>query len=63
MELLGVSRVLSQSSRANFVPVLTRSTSGPLAGALLTNTDRGSVEWLRAPSADTRDTLQTGEPT
>lgn len=54
-----VSRLFSHSSRANLVPVLTRSTSGPLSGALLISTDTGSVESLRAPSVETCDTLET----
>lgn len=56
---LGISKLFSQSSRANLVPVLIRSTSGPLTGARLTNTATGSMESLRAPSADTWDTLET----
>lgn len=55
----GVSRVFSHSSRANLVPVLTRSTSGPLIGARLMNTARGSEASLRAPSEETCHTLQT----
>lgn len=55
----GVSRLLSHSSRAYLVPVLTRSTSGPLTGARLTSTVRGRVESVRAPSVETCDTLET----
>lgn len=55
----GVCRLLSHSSKANLVPVLTRSTSGPLAGARLMSTARGSVESLRAPSLETCNTLET----
>lgn len=55
----GVSRLRSHSSRANLVPVLTRSRSGPQAGTRLTNTVTGSVVSLRAPSAATCDTLET----
>lgn len=47
------SRVLSHSSKANLVPVLTRSRSGPLAGARLTNTAVGRAESLSAPSLET----------
>lgn len=54
-----VSRLCSQSSKANLVPVLTRSTSGPLTGARLMNTVRGNVDSLRAPSVETCDTLET----
>lgn len=55
----GVSRLFSHRSKANLVPVLTRSTSGPLTGGRLTNTVGGSVESLRAPSVETCDTLET----
>lgn len=53
------SRVLSHSSKANLVPVLTRSRSGPLAGARLTNTAVGMEESLSAPLLETWDTLET----
>lgn len=55
----GVSRLCSHSSKANLVPVLTLSTSGPLTGARLMNTVRGNLESLRAPSVDTCETLET----
>ena len=49
----------NHSSRANLVPVLTRSRSGPQAGTRLTNTVTGSLESLKVPSAPTCDTLET----
>lgn len=52
-EVMLDSRVLSHSSKANLVPVLTRSRSGPSAGARLTNTAVGREESLSAPSLKT----------
>lgn len=55
----GASRLFSHSCKANLVPVLTRSRSGPLTGARLTNTEVDRVESLSTPSLETGDTLWT----
>lgn len=52
------SRLLSHRSKAYLVPVLTRSTSGPLEGTRPMKTDGGSRDSLRDPSADTSITLE-----
>lgn len=55
----GASRLFSHSCKANLVPVLTRSRSGPLTGAWLTNTVVDRVESFSTPSLETWDTLWT----
>lgn len=59
----GVSRVFSHNSKANLVPVLTRSTSGPPMGARLSSTVSGSVESISVPSVVTCDTLKRSKVT